>query len=53
MPINLAASSRSQAYHTNEGLDVGFRVASIPEPGTGLLLSLGMLGVAGWRRRSA
>lgn len=36
-----------------ESIDVGFRVASIPEPGTGLLVMTGMLGLAGWRRRRA
>ena len=33
---------------------LGFRVASpIPEPGTGLLVMAGLLGLAGWRRRGA
>ena len=37
---------------TSENINVGFRVASlVPEPGTGLLLSMGMLGIAGRRRR--
>jgi len=31
--------------------EIGFRVA-VPEPGTGLLVATGLLGVAGWRRRS-
>jgi formylglycine-generating enzyme required for sulfatase activity len=29
---------------------IGFRVAMIPEPGTGLLVMAGLLGLAGWRR---
>jgi formylglycine-generating enzyme required for sulfatase activity len=29
----------------------GFRVAMVPEPDTGLLLMIGLLGVASWRRR--
>jgi formylglycine-generating enzyme required for sulfatase activity len=35
---------------SNEGNFVGFRVAMIPEPGTGLLVMAGLLGLAGWRR---
>jgi hypothetical protein len=31
----------------------GFRVAMVPEPGTGLLLLVGMLGLAGRRGRRA
>ena len=31
---------------------IGFRVASqVPEPGTGFLLSMGLLGLSAWRRR--
>jgi hypothetical protein len=34
--------------------EIGFRVAStIPEPGTGLLVIAGLLGIAGWRRARA
>lgn len=29
----------------------GFRLASIPEPATGMLLLAGVCGLAGWRRR--
>jgi formylglycine-generating enzyme required for sulfatase activity len=53
-PGNLAASNRSSNDPTNEINNVGSRVASpIPEPGTGLLVMTGMLGLAGWRRRRA
>jgi sulfatase modifying factor 1 len=33
--------------------DFGFRLASVPEPTTGLLVIAGLLGLAGWRRVSA
>ena len=32
---------------------LGFRLAMIPEPGTGLLVVAGLLGLAGWRRGRA
>ena len=32
---------------------IGFRLAMIPEPGTGLLVIAGLLGLAGWRRARA
>ncbi len=50
-PVVLAASSRSGSFPTSELGLVGFRVASIPEPGTGLLVMTGLLGLSGWRRR--
>ncbi len=49
----LNTSARLFASSANDVEDVGFRVASIPEPGTGLLMMTGMLGLAGWRRRRA
>ncbi len=53
-PDSLAASDRLDFDPTFEVHFVGFRVASpIPEPGTGLLVMTGMLGLAGWRRRRA
>jgi formylglycine-generating enzyme required for sulfatase activity len=52
-PSYLAASGRNGLDPDVEGYYVGFRVAMIPEPGTGLLLMTGMLGLAAWRRRSA
>ncbi len=40
------------AYPSIQEGFVGFRVATkVPEPGTGLLLSMGLLGLSGWRRR--
>jgi len=33
-----------------ENIDVGFRLAMIPEPGTGLLVIIGLLGI-GLRRK--
>jgi formylglycine-generating enzyme required for sulfatase activity len=49
-PLFLAAF----AYGTRTPEDtfnfIGIRVASVPEPGTGLLLITGLLGLAGWRR---
>ncbi len=53
-PDFLEASFRAEFDPRFELDNVGFRVASqIPEPGTGLLLMTGVLGLAGWRRRSA
>jgi len=53
-PGILAASSQGGSGPSNESGSVGFRVASpIPEPGTGLLVMAGVLGLAGWRRRRA
>jgi len=52
-PFNLAASFQSGG-NPSIGFDfLGFRVASIPEPGTGLLLMTGLLGVAIRQRRYA
>ncbi len=47
--VNLAASFRDGSIPAG-GLNIGFRVASIPEPGTGLLLMMRMLGLARRRR---
>ncbi len=38
---------------SRESGDQGFRLAMIPEPGTGLLVTFGLLGLAGWRRARA
>jgi formylglycine-generating enzyme required for sulfatase activity len=51
-PGDFAASFRLGDSPASEALDVGFRVAMIPEPGTGLLLGAGVLGLAAGRRRS-
>ncbi len=54
VPSHLAAATRSAANGADELFEIGFRVASpIPEPGTGLLVMTGVLGLAGWRRRRA
>jgi hypothetical protein len=37
----------------DEIADTGFRVAMVPEPGTGLLVTAGLLGLAARRRRPA
>jgi formylglycine-generating enzyme required for sulfatase activity len=52
-PIDLGAATRSGSVPFSEGPSVGFRVALIPEPGTGLLVIAGLLGLAGWRRARA
>lgn len=53
VPANLAASSRSGGDHASHANSWGFRVASIPEPGTGLLLMAGLAGLAALRRGCA
>jgi formylglycine-generating enzyme len=35
---------------SNEYSELGFRLTIVPEPGTGLLVMAGLLGLAGWRR---
>jgi formylglycine-generating enzyme required for sulfatase activity len=52
-PVNLAASTRALRGPSDSTVILGFRVAMIPEPGTGLLVIAGLLGLAGWRRASA
>jgi formylglycine-generating enzyme required for sulfatase activity len=47
----LAASSRSNNGPELESDLVGFRVASLPAPGTGLLLASGLMGLCWTRRR--
>ena len=48
---NLAAASRISNFAGTQDSWFGFRVAAVPEPGTGLLVAVGMLGLCGWRRR--
>jgi formylglycine-generating enzyme required for sulfatase activity len=52
-PSDLAASSRIDEQPTSEQYNVGFRVAMIPEPSTGLLVMTGLLGLAAYRRQRA
>ncbi len=49
-PSNLAASFRLGTSPFLGSYNVGFRVAMVPEPGTGLLLMMGLLGLSRWRR---
>ncbi len=46
----LEAAERFEQAPNFELDRTGFRVAAIPEPGTGLLVMAGALGLAGWRR---
>ena len=50
----LAASARTDGYtldpYSGDYVGTGFRLAMIPEPGTGLLVIGGLLCLAGWRR---
>ncbi len=50
---HLLASTRSSGNPASEGYGIGFRVASVPEPGSIILLLTGALGFLafGWRRR--
>jgi hypothetical protein len=50
--FGLLSSARSSDFPTFESSALGFRVASIPEPSTLLLLCFGSLAVL-WRRRAA
>ncbi len=49
--LYLAALRRGLNWPTFGSDNHGFRVAMIPEPGTGLLVMAGVLGLAAWRRR--
>ena len=54
VPANLAAATQSAGNPADAFDSVGIRLASpIPEPGTGVLVIGGVLGLAGWRRRRA
>jgi sulfatase modifying factor 1 len=49
----LDSSYRSYYYPANESVGLGFRVVSVPEPSTFVLLGMGAVGLLGlaWRRR--
>jgi len=47
----LGASSRPSQFPTNDNVDIGFRVASVPEPSALSLLAIGLGGLALVRRR--
>jgi len=51
--FNLLASLRNISNPSSEGLDVGFRVATVPEPSTLALAAFGFVALAawGWRRK--
>jgi formylglycine-generating enzyme required for sulfatase activity len=51
-PSELSASLFAETLPASEFQNTGFRVASLPEPSTSLLVAAGLLAVAGWRRRS-
>jgi len=53
VPVNLAAATQSGGNPEDAFDATGFRLAAIPEPGTGVLVIGGVLGLAGWRRRRA
>ena len=48
----LGTSIRVSFNPTNEGSNDGFRVASVPEPSTGLLVLLGLSGLLLKRRKT-
>ena len=50
--INLDASNRSNVGPASVYNDSGFRVASVPEPSTGLLVVLGLSGLLLKRRKT-
>jgi formylglycine-generating enzyme required for sulfatase activity len=52
-PVFLAASVRTNFPPGSSWHSLGFRLASIPEPATGLLLMTGIAGLAGLRRLRA
>jgi formylglycine-generating enzyme len=53
VPLDLAASTQSLSGPLGEFSILGLRVAMVPEPSTGVLMMLSMLGLARWRRPDA
>ncbi|MEX2113532.1 MAG: SUMF1/EgtB/PvdO family nonheme iron enzyme [Pirellulales bacterium] len=51
--LGLLASNRNDNLPTSEGLHIGFRVATVPEPSSFALAALGILGVMAYARRRA
>jgi formylglycine-generating enzyme required for sulfatase activity len=51
-PFQLAVTARRNIGPTTESDNVGFRVAQVPEPATGLLVITGLLGLACHRKHS-
>jgi formylglycine-generating enzyme len=47
--LNLSSPNRVSFVPTNQGNFIGFRVATVPEPGTAMLLTIASLGLL-WRR---
>ncbi|MBW2236830.1 MAG: SUMF1/EgtB/PvdO family nonheme iron enzyme [Deltaproteobacteria bacterium] len=52
-PLILSKTIQGNAFPTGSNDSFGFRVAALPEPGSGLLLTTGMLGLAAWRGHNA
>jgi len=52
LSIGLVASFRNDGLPADGYIDVGFRVASVPEPSTGLLVVLGLSGLLLKRRKT-
>ena len=49
----MEASYRGNQSPTDQAYHIGFRIATIPEPGSGLMLLAGAAGLLLWRRRVA
>jgi formylglycine-generating enzyme required for sulfatase activity len=52
-PFAMGVGFRLSDVPTNETGVEGFRLVMIPEPGTGLLVTVGLLGLAGFRRAAS
>ena len=50
-PLILSNTVRPGTTTTAENAGFGFRLVMIPEPGSGVLMIAGMLGLTGWRRK--